>query len=79
MCIRDRLQSACKLYFKPTDEEIVKMAKQLDPTDGSLWLASLKGLKKGQCIFVSDRMRNDGIFGSVKPTVTSITSFEKRD
>lgn len=73
------LQSACKLYFKPTDEEIVKMAKQLDPTDGSLWLASLKGLKKGQCIFVSDRMRNDGIFGSVKPTVTSITSFEKRD
>ena len=72
------LQSAFKLYFKPTDTEIVKMAKQLDPTDGSTWLNALKGLKKGQCIVVGERMKNDGKFGLVKPTITSVTAFGER-
>lgn len=72
------LQSAFKLYFKPTDTEIVKMAKQLDPTDGSTWLNALKGLKKGQCIVVGERMKNDGKFGFVKPTITSVTAFGER-
>ena len=44
------MQAAFKLYFKPTDEEIIKMSKQLDPTNPSLWISSLKNLKKGQCI-----------------------------
>ena len=72
------LQAAFKLYFKPTDEEIVKLSKQLDPTNGSLWLGALKGLKKGQCIVVGDRKKEDGVFGSVKPTITNITSFKER-
>ena len=72
------LQAANKLYFRPTDEEIVKMSKQLDPVDGSLWVGSLKNLKKGQCIVVGDRIGPNGRFGATKPTVTNITSFEER-
>ncbi|WP_373265497.1 ATP-binding protein [Hungatella hathewayi] len=72
------MQAAFKLYFKPTDEEIVKLSKQLDPTNGSLWLGALKGLKKGQCIVIGDRVKEDGVFGSVKPTITNITSFKER-
>ncbi len=72
------LQAANKLYFKPTDDEIIKMSKQLDPTDGSLWLNSLKNLKKGQCIVVGDRMGANGRFGVTKPTITTVTSFEER-
>lgn len=73
------LQSAFKLYFKPTDDEIVKMSKQLDPSDGGTWINALKGLKKGQCITIGDRMKKDGIFGQVKPTITNVVSFKERD
>ena len=31
------MQSAFKMYFKPTDEEIIAMAKQLNPTDVNEW------------------------------------------
>lgn len=72
------MQAAFKLYFKPTDDEIVKMAKQLDPTNGNTWLTALKGLKKGQCIVVGERIRQDGKFGLTKPTITSVTSFAER-
>ena len=72
------MQAAFKLYFKPTDDEIVKMAKQLDPTNGNTWLTSIKGLKKGQCIVVGERVRQDGKFGLSKPTITSVTSFGER-
>lgn len=72
------LQAAFKLYFKPTDDEVIKMAKQLDPTDGSTWLSSLKSLKKGQCIVVGERIKKDGKFGSVKPTITNVSSFKER-
>lgn len=72
------MQAAFKLYFKPTDEEITKMSKQLDPTNSSLWLGALKALKKGQCIVVGDRKKDDGTFGGTKPTVTNITSFKDR-
>lgn len=73
------LQAANKLYFKPTDDEIIKMAKQLDPSDGNLWLSSLKNLKKGQCIVVGDRVGANGKFGATKPTITTVTSFEERN
>lgn len=73
------LQAANKLYFKPTDDEIVKMAKQLDPTDGNLWLSALKNLKKGQCIVVGDRVGSNGKFGATKPTITTVISFEERE
>lgn len=72
------MQAAFKLYFKPTDEEITKMSKQLDPTNPSLWIGALKALKKGQCIVVGDRKKEDGTFGSTKPTVTNIASFKDR-
>lgn len=73
------LQAANKLYFRPTDDEIVKMSKQLDPSDVNLWLSSLKNLKKGQCIVVGDRVGANGKFGTTRPTITTITSFEERN
>lgn len=72
------LQAAFKIYFKPTDDEVIKIAKQLDPTDGSIWISSLKSLKKGQCIVVGERIKQDGKFGLIKPTITTVSSFEER-
>lgn len=72
------MQAAFKLYFRPTDEEITKMSKMLDPTNPSLWLGALKALKKGQCIVVGDRKKDDGTFSDTKPTVTDVTSFKDR-
>ena len=72
------LQSAFKLYFKPTDAEIVKMAKQLDPQDFQKWLGVLKKLNKGQCIVVGDRCNSSGSFVSTMPTVTSVTPMQER-
>lgn len=72
-------QAPFALYFKPTDDEIVKIAKQIDPAGGgSDWINPLKSLHKGQCIVVGDRIRGDGKFGHVRPTVTSVTSFRER-
>ena len=73
------MQAASKLYFKPTDEEIVKMAKQIDPSDKNVWVSPLKKLKKGQCIVVGDRVGANGKFGATKPTLTSVTAFEERE
>lgn len=73
------LQSAFKMYFKPTDEEVIAMAKQLNPSDFSEWRMPLTNLKKGQCIVVGSRIQKDGKFGIGRPTITGITSFEDRD
>lgn len=72
------LQAAYKLYFKPTDDEIVKIARQLDPTGESNWTAEVKGLKKGRCIVVGDRLKKNGTFGGSQPVVVSVSSFEER-
>lgn len=72
------MQSAFKLYFKPTPDEIISMAKQLNPTDANYWRQPLTSLKKGECIVVGDRIQNDGEFKPGKPTVTKVTSFEER-
>lgn len=73
------MQSAFKLYFKPTDDEIVAMAKQLNPTDHNEWKMPLTNLKKGQCIVVGSRILPDGKFGIGRPTITSVTPFEERE
>ena len=72
------LQSAFKMYFKPTDDEIISMAKQLNPSDANEWRSPLTNLKKGECIVVGDRIQKDGVFKSGRPTVTKVTSFEER-
>ena len=72
------LQSAFKLYFKPTDIEIVSLAKQLNPNDVNEWRAPLNSLKKGECIVVGNRIQKDGIFRPSRPTLTRVTSFEER-
>lgn len=73
------LQSAFKLYFKPTDEEMVKISKQLDVTGGGNWLHEIQKLKKGQCIVVGDKMKPNGLVGPSAPVVTNITSFAERN
>ena len=71
-------QSAYKLFFKPTDDEILKISKQLDPTGEYNWTSQVKNLKKGQCIVSGDRLRADGSFGGKLPTVVSVASLESR-
>ena len=71
-------QSAFKLYFKPTDDEITKIAKLLDPTGDTNWTADVKGLQKGQCIVVGSRTNSSGVFGTTQPTVVSVSPFEER-
>ena len=71
-------QAAFRMYFKPTEDEIVKIAKLLDPTGEINWIHEVKGLQKGQCIVVGDRTNNEGVFGATRPTVVSVSSFEKR-
>lgn len=72
-------QAPYSLYFKPTDDEIIKTSKQIDPVSSNNWVSYLKALHKGQCIVTGDRVRPDGTFGAIKPTITSITSFEDRE
>lgn len=72
------LQASFKLYFKPTDNEIVKTAKQLDVTGEVDWLPEVQKLKKGQCIAVGDKMKPNGTVGPAAPVVTSITPFDER-
>lgn len=72
------MQAAFKLYFKPTDDEIISMAKQLNPSDANEWKQHLLRLKKGECIVVGPRIQKDGQFRSGKPTITKVLSFEER-
>lgn len=71
-------QAAYKLYFKPTDDEIVKISKLLDPTGEYSWVGDIKKLQKGQCIVAGDRQKVDGSFGATIPTVVSVASLESR-
>ena len=73
------LQASFKLYFKPTDNEMVKIAKQLDVTGEVDWLPEVQKLKKGQCIAVGDKMKPNGTVGPAAPVLTSVTSFEERE
>ena len=71
-------QAAFKLHFKPTDDEIAKIARQLDPAGENNWTQSVKNLKKGICIVSGDRVKANGAFGSTQPTIVSVESFENR-
>jgi DNA phosphorothioation-dependent restriction protein DptH len=71
-------QAAFKLYFKPTDDEITKIAKLLDPTGDINWTGDVKSLQKGQCIVVGSRTSASGVFGATQPTVVSVSPFEER-
>ena len=71
-------QAANELYFKPTPDEVPKIARQIDSSSSNSWISPLSNLKKGQCIVVGDRVGITGKFGSSKPTVTSITQFSDR-
>ena len=73
-----RLQQASfKLYFKPTDDELPRMARQLDGAASAG--DALRLLRKGQAIAAGDRLRPDGSFGYVRPVITNIASFEERE
>lgn len=71
-------QAAVALYFKPTDEEIPKIAKQLDPNNPKAWISSIYNLTKGHCIFVGNRLNDEGVLRKTLPTLLSVTQFEER-
>ena len=72
------MQAAFKLYFKPADNEINSMSKQLNPSDPSEWRNSLISLKKGQCIVTGSRTQNNGRFESGRPLTVTVSSFGER-
>lgn len=42
------------------------------------WLNIIKGIQKGQCVVQGDRIKLNGQFGAMKPTLISISSFADR-
>ena len=72
------MQAAFKLYFKPADNEIIAMSKQLNPSDPSEWRGALTSLKKGQCIVTGSRTQSNGRFESGRPLTVTVSSFEER-
>jgi len=72
-------QAAMKIYFRPTDTEIPKISKILNPSDGSKMIRTVSGLSKGQCIVVGGQLQADGTLKAGAPCVTNVTSFEDRD
>ena len=73
-------QAAERLYFKPTGEEMNYIAEQIadSKSEATEWLNIIKGIQKGQCIVQGDRLRSNGQFGAVKPTLVSVSSFSER-
>lgn len=73
-------QAAERLYFKPTGEEMNYIAEQISDNKSEMteWLNTIKGMQKGQCIVQGDRLRPNGQFGSVKPTLVGVSSFAER-
>ena len=73
------LQAAFKLYFKPTEDELFRITKQLDAVaPGKDWLSIIQQLQKGQCIAVGDKMKPNGMVGPSSPVVTRILPFIER-
>ena len=71
-------QAAYQIYYKPIDDEINTIAKNISDSNPTEWKQPLKKLHKGQCIVVGNRLREDNVFGAGKPIVTNVTSFEER-
>lgn len=72
-------QAGFHLYFKPSNDEITKTSKLIDPTDNARWVDKLKNLHKGQCIVQGDRIKLNGQFGAMEPSVTNVASFKMRE
>ena len=73
-------QAAERLYFKPTGEEMSYIADQIagNKAEVAEWLNIIKGIQKGQCVVQGDRIKPNGQFGSIKPTLVSVSSFAER-
>ena len=73
-------QAAERLYFKPTGEEMSYIADQIadNKAETAEWLNIIKGIQKGQCVVQGDRIKLNGQFGAMKPTLISISSFADR-
>lgn len=73
-------QAAERLYFKPTGEEMSYISDQIadNKAEAAEWLNVIKGIQKGQCVVQGDRIKPNGQFGAVKPTLISVSSFADR-
>ena len=64
-------QAAERIYFKPSGEEMSYVASQIadDKSEVSDWYNTLKAMVKGQCIVQGDRIKPNGQFGAVRPSL----------
>ena len=72
-------QASFKMYFKPTESEVSKVAKLLDSTSPSNYVNAVQNLNKGQCIVQGEQRLMDGRLGPTKAIVTSITPLDERN
>ena len=47
-------QTATRLYFRPTDNEVKKIAKNISADSAAEWVKRLKNLKVGESVAVGD-------------------------
>ncbi len=73
-------QAAERLYFKPTGEEMSYIADQIadNKSETAEWQNVIKGIQKGQCVVQGDRIKQNGQFGAVRPTLINVSSFKER-
>lgn len=73
-------QAAERIYFKPSGEEMTYVAGQIadDRAEASDWYNTLKAMVKGQCVVQGDRIKANGQFGAVQPTLVKVTSIGER-
>ena len=73
-------QAAERIYFKPSGEEMSYVASQIadDKSEVSDWYNTLKAMVKGQCIVQGDRIKPNGQFGAVRPSLVNVTSIGAR-
>lgn len=73
-------QAAERVYFKPSGEEMSYVASQIadDKAEVGDWYNALKAMQKGQCIVQGDRVKPNGQFGAVRPTLVHVTSIGER-
>ena len=70
-------QADTRLFFKPTQQEVVPIAKLIYPSEYKVHTEEISNLEKGLAIFDGSRVLNNKLMRS-KPTPTKITSLEDR-
>jgi hypothetical protein len=73
-------QSATKMFFKPTNNDVDKVAKMIDRTNYSDWISVLNRLSKGKCIVTHQEeiSNSGGKLSRDKNDIVIVTPFKDR-